>query len=332
MEKHRFINRAASGNNYWPLYLAVIVLLIIGNVIVSIPASFILMKLGVNPADLQNMDSINPEDLGIHPALGLAVLILPFVISIPVLAFGVKYIHQRPFLSMISPVDKIDWKRFFTAMGFWLALMGGFEMVAYLTEPENYTWNFDAGKFFPTLLVVLLLIPLQTSLEELLFRGYLLQGFGLWFKRPWATILMTSTLFGLLHIANPEISKFGYGILLYYIGFGVIMAVITIMDERMEIALGVHAGNNIYGASVVTFSGSALQTPTLFTMQEYHLGLMTGIWLVASAIFVVVMMRKYNWQDWGKLVEKIAIIPPETISHLEDMGANDSYPSANNSA
>ncbi|MEZ4773075.1 MAG: type II CAAX endopeptidase family protein [Bacteroidia bacterium] len=311
MEKHSFINRASSGNNKWPLYLAVIVLLVVGNVIISIPISFLLLYLGVNPADLQNLDSINPEDLGVHPALGLAILILPFVISIPILWFGLKYIHNRPFLSLISPLDQIDWKRLFVAMGFWFLLMVGFEVVAYLTEPENYTWTFNAATFFPSLLVVLLLIPLQTSLEELVFRGYLLQGFGLWFKRPWATVLLSSVLFGLMHIANPEIGEFGYGILLYYIGFGVIMAVITVMDERMEIALGVHAGNNIYGATVVTFSGSALQTPTLFTIGEYHVGLMVVVSLIASAIFIIIMMRKYDWKDWGKLFEKIT--PEEDI-------------------
>lgn len=314
------------------MYLAVLVLLLIGNVIISIPISFLFLYMGVNPADLQNLDSINPEDLGVHPALGLAILILPFVISIPILWFGLKYIHNRPFLSLISPFDRIDWKRFFVAMGFWFLLMVGFEVVVYLTEPENYTWTFEAVNFFPSLLVVLLLIPLQTSLEELVFRGYLLQGFGLWFKRPWAAILLSSVLFGLMHIANPEIGKFGYSILFYYIGFGIIMALITIMDERMEIALGVHAGNNIYGATVVTFSGSALQTPTLFTIGEYHVGLMVVMSLIASAIFVIVVMRKYQWNDWGKLWEKITITSQEAVSQLEDIRKNDSYPSANNSA
>ncbi|MEZ4827923.1 MAG: type II CAAX endopeptidase family protein [Bacteroidia bacterium] len=305
MEKHSFILTAQRGNNRWPLYVAVIFLLIIGNILVSIPVSFLLMWLGVSPTDLQSMDSINPEDLGVHPALGLAILIFPFVISIPILWFGLKFIHQRPFLSLISPEDRIDWKRFGVAMGFWFLLLVGFEAVTWITEPENYNWTFEPYKFFPSLIVVLLLIPLQTSLEELLFRGYLLQGFGLWFKRPWAAVLASSTLFGLLHIANPEISKFGYGILIYYIGFGIVMAVVTLMDERMEIALGVHAGNNIYGASVITFSGSALQTPTLFTINEYHVGLMALVSLIATAIFVIVMSKKYNWTGWNRLWEKI---------------------------
>ncbi|MCB0853567.1 MAG: CPBP family intramembrane metalloprotease [Bacteroidetes bacterium] len=304
MQNLSFIQRAGEGKNQWYWYLITILFLFIANIIGSIPASVAFLMGAGSGSDIQSMDAINPEAMGLHPALGLALLLLPFALSIVGIWIGIRFLHRRPFSSLITAKSKIDWARFFFSFLVWFGLMAGFEIIAWLVSPENYTFTFDAAKFFPTLIVVLLFIPLQTSMEELLFRGYLLQGFGLWLKRPWATILITSVAFGLMHIANPEIAEFGYGILSYYIGFGLMMAVMTVMDRGLELALGVHAANNIFGASVVTFSGSALQTPTLFTIAEYKVGLMTLVWFISSAIFLVIMTRKYHWEDWNRLWEK----------------------------
>jgi membrane protease YdiL (CAAX protease family) len=37
-------------------------------------------------------------------------------------------------------------------------------------------------QFLILLIVAILLIPIQTAIEEIIFRGYLMQGFGLAFK------------------------------------------------------------------------------------------------------------------------------------------------------
>ena len=169
-------------------------------------------------------------------------------------------------------------------------------------DPSNYVFQLNWSKFLPLLAIALFILPLQTSFEELMFRGYLLHGISLIAPYRWIPIIITSILFGLMHIFNPEIEKFGMGLMMsYYIGVGLLLAIVTVMDEGMEIALGIHAATNIYGATIVSFSGSALQTPTVYRIQELDAALMLAVGLALSVVFVVIVARKYGWSDWSKL-------------------------------
>jgi membrane protease YdiL (CAAX protease family) len=47
-----------------------------------------------------------------------------------------------------------------------------------------------------------------------------MQGFANLARDKWFPLLMTSVIFGGMHIFNPEVSKIGYIILVYYIGTG----------------------------------------------------------------------------------------------------------------
>ena len=46
---------------------------------------------------------------------------------------------------------------------------------------------------------------------------------------------------------NPEIEKIGDIALVFYIGTGFLFGITTLMDEGTELALGMHAVNNIFG-------------------------------------------------------------------------------------
>jgi len=181
-----------------------------------------------------------------------------------------------------------------------------FELVSYFMDPGNYAFHFDGSKFFILVLISLLILPIQTSFEEFLMRGYLMQGIGLAAGNRWIPLIVTSTIFGLLHIFNPEVQEYGVGIMMVnYIQIGLMLGIITLMDDSLELALGVHAANNIYGATMVTFSASALKTPALFTMQELNINTMTIAGLVGSFIFILLLAKIYGWSDWSKLWAKI---------------------------
>ncbi|MBK8348010.1 MAG: hypothetical protein IPL08_10385, partial [Saprospiraceae bacterium] len=67
----------------------------------------------------------------------------------------------------------------------------------------------------------------------------------------------------------PEVAQYGFWtmqILLCY--GGLCLASITIWDDSLELALGVHATTNILGATLFTYRGSVLQTDSLFMINE----------------------------------------------------------------
>ena len=184
--------------------------------------------------------------------------------------------------------------------------MGSLELAFYFYAPENYELIFDLEKFLPLLVVSLLLLPIQTSFEEIFFRGYLMQGIGLISRFKWIPLLVTSILFGLLHMANPEVAEFGvWTMAAYYIGIGLGLGICTIMDDGLEIALGLHAVNNLFASLVLTFDGSALATSAIFKTKIYDPQSMLVGWIIGLLLFLFILSRKYNWGSWGKLVEPI---------------------------
>ena len=109
----------------------------------------------------------------------------------------------------------IDWKRFFFSFFLWGSITTLMILALYFTQPENFAWNFNSDKFFTFLVLAIILIPMQTSFEEYLFRGHMMQGIGLATNSRLVPLIVTSVLFGLMHIANPEVDKIGYIIMIY---------------------------------------------------------------------------------------------------------------------
>lgn len=314
--RHRFFHQAWKGDPRGYLYLIGLLLVIVANVVISFVYPIVASAYTDDMGSLSSEELLNPAAIGMPPALGLMLLLLPFAGGLFAIWIAIRFIHRRSFTSVLTGNPSLDWNKILLGAGLWVGITLVFEVLVAFINPENYTYTFDAAKFFPTLLVALIFVPLQTSMEEVLFRGYLMQGIGKRFKRPMVALLSTSILFGLLHAANPEIVKFGPLLLFYYIGFGLMMGIITIMDEGLELALGVHAGNNLYGALIITFPSSALQTPAIFTLKEYPINIMTLVWLIGSVIFVLIVAKYYKWQDWGKLKGIISLPNTESETSL----------------
>jgi len=140
-------------------------------------------------------------------------------------------------------------------------------------------------------------------MEELFFRGYLLQGIGLLVKNRWIPLIITSILFGLIHSSNPEIEKFGFWTMqVYYLSAGLLLGVVTLMDDSLELALGVHAATNFIGAVLVGYDGAALQTDSLFKTETMNATWMTQGFIIAAIIFILICKKKYNWGSFNRLL------------------------------
>jgi membrane protease YdiL (CAAX protease family) len=180
----------------------------------------------------------------------------------------------------------------------------------YYTQPANFVWNFKPEKFFIFLVLALFLIPMQTSFEEYLFRAHMMQGIGLATNSRLIPLIITSVLFGLMHIANPEVGKIGYIIMVYYIGTGFFLGIITLMDEGLELALGFHAANNLVGALLLTADWTAFQTNSVLKdLSEPSAGfdILMPVFVIFP-ILLFVFSKVYSWTNWkqkltGKLID-----------------------------
>lgn len=138
-----------------------------------------------------------------------------------------------------------------------------------------------------------------------------MQGFANLSRNRWFPLLMTSLIFGSLHVFNPEVLKMGYFIMVYYIGTGFFLGVLTLMDEGIELSLGFHAANNLIGALLVTSDWSVFQTHSVFKdMSEPSAGLDVILPIVVIyPILLFIFTKKYGWKNWKeKLTGNIDIV------------------------
>jgi len=242
------------------------------------------------------------------PNLTLFLLLISFVFTLGGIYFVVRYVHNQTLRSITTARAKVDWDRVLFSFSLWAVFTIVSTLIYYYTSPADFVLNFKPVPFAILVVIGVLLIPIQTSTEEYVFRGYLMQGFANLAKNKWFPLLMTSIIFGSMHLFNPEVSKMGNIIFIYYIGTGLFLGVITLMDDGMELALGFHAANNLVSALLVTSDWSAFQTHSIFKdIAEPKAGLDVILpVLVIYPILLYIFSNKYQWTDWKeRLVGKI---------------------------
>ena len=117
---------------------------------------------------------------------------------------------------------------------------------------------------------MLVLTPLQSAAEELVFRGYVMQGLALLTRRPALIAIASSLAFTAPHLLNPEVLEHGALVMAAnYFAIGMLLATITLRDGRLELAVGLHAVNNLFLALVANYEGSSLTTESIFTAREF---------------------------------------------------------------
>ena len=312
-----FIQQAYKGNTEWYWYLVTLVVVFIFWQIIGVaPLSLVAFShLDGNLNEFMKAASDGFASIGINSNLYLVLALLTLIMGLIGLILAVKFVHQRLIKTITTSRNKIDWKRVFFAFVLWAVISIGFIVLSIFLEPENLVWNFKPIPFFILLLISIVLIPLQTSFEELFMRGYLMQGIGVLAKNRWVPLIVTSLVFGLLHGANPEVAKLGWGVMVFYIGTGLMFGITTLMDEGTEIALGMHASNNIVAALFVTTDWTAFRTDALYIdTSEPSLGWETYIPVfVFYPIILFILSKKYNWSNWQeKLFGKVE--KPELIA------------------
>lgn len=272
-----------------------------GQIIGAIPLLYVMLSKGVFDASVMT----NPSLLGLSNNEFISLAMFPFILSFVILWIFIKYVHKKRFLVSLTAFESFNWKKLFFSFFVWLAMSAIIDGTFYFMDPTNYEFHFAGKEFWILLAISLLIIPIQTSFEELLFRSYLMQSIGMISAYRIVPFMITSVAFGLMHIMNPEIGEYGYIVLIQYIGIGFLLGLLTILSDSTELALGLHAANNIYGSIFVSFKGSALTTDSLFYSKEMDVSLSSMLFSIAiMVLFYFIMNKKYKLLPLSALVEK----------------------------
>lgn len=296
-----------SKNQVWRYIVVITLAIAIANTIGSIPLLIIIFYGAFQKGDLNSI-STNKMDFsvyGVDQNIGLASVLFVFFIALIGFILLLKPFHNRTLTGTINGTNKIRWNRILDGLIFWSILVILSFVVSYFLDKELFHFQFKWSKFVPLFFISLVLIPFQTSFEEITIRGYLMQGFATkTHSRIWALIL-TSIIFGLLHSFNPEVKEYGFfATMPSYIGFGVIFGLITLLDDGVELAIGIHTANNFLSAIIVTNPHSALVTDAVFIVDNINPYVDMIMLFIFGIIILLFFTQKYKW-NWKILTQKI---------------------------
>lgn len=255
-----WLHNTQTGNSkWWSWWVGLIVILIFYVILGSIP---LVIGAVMGLVVLDESGSMLGGDA--NPVQFALVMISPIMLFVGVWV-AQRLVHRRT-LTELTSTTKFRWPLVWQSMAIWLGMGILFTVVESLIYPGRYTWTFDFGAWIMIAPLVLLLIPIQASGEELMFRGYLMQAVARLWAQPVFLVLLSGVAFMAPHLANPEMGSALGGeipMALNYFLVGVGTAVLSLRDNGIERAIGMHVVNNLYAGIVVGYEGSVLGTPTI---------------------------------------------------------------------
>jgi membrane protease YdiL (CAAX protease family) len=296
----KFIERAFDRQNQvWKYLLVCAGALFIWPAIGSIPLVIVVLVKAVSIDGIAGLDPANIMDFsgyGLSKNLVFALMLIPSVVTLLMTVLLVKTLHRRSFSETVNGTRKIRIDRCLSGAGVWFVLTALAYGIDYGVHPGDYVLQFDLSRFLPLVFITLLLIPFQATYEEFLFRGYLVQGLGVWTRSRWVALLAPSLVFGLMHMANPEVQEFGFWLTMpQYIYFGLFFGAVAILDDGIELSIGLHAANNIFLSLFATHQSSALQTDAIFEVVRIDPVKDTCVQVILSLVVLFYFARKYKW-------------------------------------
>jgi uncharacterized protein len=280
---NEFLEQARQGKNSIWRYLAALIFIIALNLIVTT----LMLALAVYRFDTVDFRAM-PE------WFVLIIGMLPFGFSALALWASIVLLHRRPFRSVLTAASSFRWRLLLLSGAAWFGLSALSDVVLVLLRPGNVYWSFDPSRFVPYFMLAILFVPIQAATEELLFRGYLTQAFGLLSRGIWLAWIVPAVLFGLLHGVNPEVEAFGFKTMMfYYIGMGLFLGWITLKSKGLELAVGLHIGNNFYASTIITFPESAIPSPALFSSRVFDpvTGIIVFLLMVSAYLLLFFRMK-----------------------------------------
>ncbi|WP_310993782.1 CPBP family intramembrane glutamic endopeptidase [Aequorivita marina] len=304
-----YIQQAFKSLHEWWRYLVGFIIIFIASQIGTIPLIVaVALKVFTDGGNIESLQDQSVLMTVLDSNLTLFLMLLSFAVGLLAVYLVVRFLHKQGFVALTTSRKKIDWGRVLFGFGLITITTLVVTLIDYNSNPENYELQFELVPFIILAVIAIIMIPLQTSFEEYLFRGYLMQGIGVLAKNRWLPLIITSVVFGALHLANPEVDKLGNVIMIYYIGTGFFLGIMTLMDEGMELALGFHAGNNLITAVLVTADWTVFKTHSIFKdISEPSAGFdVVAPVLILYPIFLLIMAYRYKWKNWGqKLFGKV---------------------------
>lgn len=267
MDRITFLDNFYQGkNNAWRYILTILTAWGAGFLLTAVFLIFIsiIIFILIDVTHASQMASLYENPLSVLIIIGIY-----YTITFLLFYLCIRFIHHKKIISLITTSSKVNWMKILKGTVLWLTLSGAIIIIDFIIDPTSIKLSFNPNTFFTLLILCLIIFPIQASLEEIFFRGYLMQGIGSLIKIPLVPLITTTIIFSLLHFFNGTDPITGIVMVIQTFILGLTLGIIALGENRLETAMGVHIAQNIFATAIISSSGSVLTNlPSLLTLES----------------------------------------------------------------
>ncbi len=250
----RFAAPSMTAPAVWRL-LASLALVLGGMILLGVGIGVVVLAFGLG-------DHMSEVFHGFETPASALFMLASFLIWRPAIWLAIRLFCKRSYRALFGPEGRVAWRQFGAGLMVAALFALASTVVAWALVGAPVRTDVSALPWFGLAAIAIPLIYIQSSAEELLFRGFILQHMAARFGAFWAWGLVPSALFGLLHW-NPD----GYGVAAWMVLLitgltGLVFALVTAATGNLGLAIGLHFGLNVYALLLVApnaaFSALAL--------------------------------------------------------------------------
>jgi membrane protease YdiL (CAAX protease family) len=282
-----FVGKASEGRNSLPRILigtVIIVVVWFGGTVALVAGGAFLAALDWLPQGWLGIPSGNAFNDFIQSRIGLAAAILTLAFIWPGIWLALRFVHRRRLRGILGASGRVAGGDFWRGAGATLIVAVLVSLLNLWADPRVVRSDLPVGTWLLFLPPLALILLAQTSAEEALFRGYLLQNLAHRFRSFWIWAVLPAALFAAGHW-YPGAQPWMNAMVLFSIFLFAMAAVVLVrVTGNLGAAFGVHFANNVVALLFVA-SGVGSQSLSLYVAPPIE----APIWTVTDAIVGGVM-------------------------------------------
>ncbi|MDQ2633772.1 MAG: lysostaphin resistance A-like protein [Pseudomonadota bacterium] len=165
---------------------------------------------------------------------------------------AMRLLHQEKLSQLFGNSARISRSGFLNGLVAVLLTSVLTELCYLVVIPDVQRGPIEFGTWALYLLPILFFAYVQTSSEELLFRGYLMRGLANRFRSPLVWAVLPTIVFTALHWNPQSVLGMNVGVLISIGAFAALLALLVYATGNLGAAMGAHLGNNLVGFLLIS--------------------------------------------------------------------------------
>ncbi len=227
--------------------------------------------------------------VGAAGPVGVLFQLATFVGIWPATWAALRLLHGQPFGTLLSPERRIRWRDFGGGLLLAAAFSAATIAVAIVLVGAPQRTELSVGAWLAALAPLAILVFLQASGEELIFRGYLLQQLAARFRSPAIWAVLPALLFGFAHFTGGAELGIGWHYVVVTALFGITAAALVWRTGSLAAAMGLHSGMNLLAIGGMGVQG-VLEGTQLFLYERGSASLLFTVDGVATLLILVFVL------------------------------------------